>query len=511
MAPRDKGTGDASIGQAPDLSRRDLYDDLGSYGLRAYSGYVREEFLPQLAGREAQRVYREMLDNSSVVGAVMFSIMQAMRRVSWRVEPANDTPAAEQAAEFVTSLMEDMSHTWEDFIVEALTMLGYGFAVHEIVYKRRLGRKPMSRPGPKAPRDPGSSKYDDGKVGWRRLPIRAQDTVIKWFFDVNGQVQGYTQQPYTGTMIDLPIEKTLLFRAGVHKNNPEGRSILRNAYRPYYFIKRLEELEAISIERMNGFPVISAPSQMIEQALAVDGTGKATNPQAAAAYAEYKRIATNIRTDEQMGLVLPSDVWQSQDGKPTSARMFELEFLTPQHGAGKSADSNAIIGRYKIDIMMTVLADFIQMGHEVRGTNNLAVTKVDMFYQAIEGWLNAQAAVLNRYALPRLWRLNGDDFELMPQFKPDMAQRLDLDSLGTYIANLSGAGAFVADDEAREFLREAGGLPEESDAAREVAAELLAAAVAGAKNKNPEDMRSGGKGTKQGKKPKAADTDGGEA
>jgi len=33
------------------------------------------------------------------------------------------------------------SHTWEDFVVEALSMLGYGFAPHEIVYKRRLGRR----------------------------------------------------------------------------------------------------------------------------------------------------------------------------------------------------------------------------------------------------------------------------------------------------------------------------------------------------------------------------------
>jgi hypothetical protein len=32
-----------------------------------------------------------------------------------------------------------MSHTFEDFITEALSMLGYGYSVHEIVYKRRLG------------------------------------------------------------------------------------------------------------------------------------------------------------------------------------------------------------------------------------------------------------------------------------------------------------------------------------------------------------------------------------
>jgi len=507
---KDPMLGGGSIGDAPQMQRRQIFDDLGSYGLRAFSGYVREEFLKQLAGREAQRVYREMLDNSSVVGAIIFAVTQAMRRVTWRVEPASDKAEAKAAAEFVESLMIDMSHTWEDFVVEALSMLGYGFSVHEIVYKRRLGDRPHSRPGPKPQADMGSSKYADGKIGWRRLPIRAQDTITKWFFDPNGQVKGYTQQPYAGGLLDLPIEKSLLFRAGMHKNNPEGRSILRNAYRPYYFIKRLEELEAVSIERMNGFPVIYLPSELVESATAVGSDGAPANPQAAAAYDAYKKIATNIRVDEQMGLVLPSDVYAGADGKPTNNRMYELEFLTPQHGAGKGTDSNVVIGRYKIDIMMTVLADFIQMGHEIRGTNNLAVTKVDMFYQAIEGWLNSQAAVLNRYALPRLWKLNGDDLDLMPSFKPDMAQRLDLDSLGAYLANLKLAGMpLFPDDDLQKFLREAGGMPEEtSPEAMQAARDVITAAANAANNKNPPDVRSGKKPGK-GKKPETADAGGG--
>lgn len=461
--PKDPLLGGGSVGDPPQLPKSQIYDDFGAYGLRAFSGFVREEFLPQLMGRQAQRVYREMLDNSPVVGAEMFSILQAMRRVTWRVEPANDSSAAQQAVEFVESLMEDMSHPWEDFIVESLSMLGYGFSVHEIVYKRRLGQRPHSRPGPKPQRDMGSSDYSDGKIGWRRLPIRSQDTILKWFFDENGGVQGVTQQPYAGGVIDIPIEKLLLFRAGVHKNNPEGRSILRNAYRPYFFQKRLEEQEGVCFERLNGFPVITAPSEMIERALATDPvTKQLTDPVANAAYTQYKEIATNIRIDEQMGMVLPSDVYKDMDGKPSAARMYNLEFLTPTHGAGK-VDANTAIARYKVDIMMTVLADFIQMGHEVRGTNNLAVTKVDMFYQAIEGWLNSTAAVLNRHALPRLWRLNGDNPDLMPQFKPDMAQRLDLDSLGGYVANLFTAGIPLGDPDTQMFLREAGGMPAEEE------------------------------------------------
>jgi hypothetical protein len=39
----------------------------------------------------------------------------------------------------------------------------------------------------------------------------------------------------------IPIEKSLLFRTSIAKGNPEGVSLLRTAYRSWYFKKRLEE------------------------------------------------------------------------------------------------------------------------------------------------------------------------------------------------------------------------------------------------------------------------------
>ena len=67
-----------------------LYRDVGSYGLRQFGGWVREEFLRALQGREAWRVFREMGDNSAVVGAVIFAITQSMRKVEWREEPQSE-------------------------------------------------------------------------------------------------------------------------------------------------------------------------------------------------------------------------------------------------------------------------------------------------------------------------------------------------------------------------------------------------------------------------------------
>ena len=472
-APQQKSPdmGGGSFGAVPKMNAGMAFSEVGSAGLRAFAGYVREEFLPELIGRQGTRVYREMGDNSPIVGAVLFAVQGVLRKAEWRVEAADDTPEAQEKADFVESLMDDMSHTWEDFIVECLSMLQYGFAPHEIVYKRRSGDQP---PGGKTP----SSKYDDGLIGWKRLPLRGQDTVLKWFFDENGDVLGLTQQPWIGPLLDVPIEKLLVFRPISHKNNPEGRSVLRNAYRSYFFIKRLEEQEAILFERLSGIPVMKVPNAILEGAAS-------GNAQAIAALDAYKKLVVNVRIDEQMGILIPSDTYQGQNG-PSTVPMYEFKLETPQAGGKSTMDANTPITRHKQDVMTSILCDFIEMGHTSRGAQNLAETKVDLFMQAAEGWLNSIAAVLNRHALPRLWRINGFDRALMPQFVPDMAQRTDLDALGKFILSLSQAGMpLFPDDDLEAYVRDAAGLPDASDN-DSFDAEMRADASSGAE---PEDAQ----------------------
>ena len=114
--------------------------------------------------------------------------------------------------------------------------------------------------------------------------------------------------------------------------------------------------------------------------------------------------------------------------------------------------------------MTTVLADFLQLGHSSRGTQGLSINKVDMFYGAVEGWLNGIAEVFNRYAIPRLWEANRMDPALMPELIPDLATRTDLDSLGSFVLNLANAGMPLFPDEDLEtFLRDAAGLPDLQD------------------------------------------------
>lgn len=436
------------VGPTPEMASGMTFKEVGNSGLRAFSGYVREEFLYQLQGRQGATIYREMADNSPIIGAVVFAIQATMRKVRWRTNPAADTPAAQEMADFAESLRQDMSHTWEDSVMEDLSMLIYGYAPKEIVYKRRLGPSPGG--------DRASSQFDDGRIGWRRLPLRGQDTVIRWFFSPNGEVLGVTQQPWVGPLIDIPIEKLLLFRPTHAKGNPEGRSVIRNCYRSYWITKRIEEQEAILFERMNGIPVIKVPQALMEAAK--------TDSASRAAIETLKQMAVNLRIDEQMGVLLPSDPFMGATG-PSSIPQYSLELVAPGGAGGRApVTANDVLQRHATNMLMSVLADFVMLGHSQRGTQALGVSKIDMFFQAIEGYLNSIAAIYNRHGLRRIWDLNGLDPDLMPEYEPDLAQRVDLDVLGNFILRLAGSGmAMFPNHDLEAALLDAGGLPDIED------------------------------------------------
>lgn len=418
--------------------RGEILREIGATGLRRQSGVIQEEFLRQLSGPQAIRVYREMRDNDPVVGAILFAVEMLVRQVSWRVEPASDSNQDLQAAEFLRSCMEDMSHTWQTFISEALSMLVYGWSFHEIVYKVRGGdsRDPTKR-----------SRFNDGRIGWRKLPIRAQDTLLRWEFDDEGGIRGMWQSaPPSYTPTFIPIEKGLLFRTTSHKGDPQGRSVLRNAYRPWYFKRRIEEIEGIGVERdLAGLPVAWVPPEIMSDT---------ATPEQRAVFESVKKLVSNIRRDEQEGVVMP--LAYDERGN----QLFKLELLTT--GGRRQFDTSAIIQRYDQRIAMTILADFILLGHEKVGSYALSSSKAELFAVALGAWLDEIQEVLNRHAVPRLFALNDFKLEKLPNFVHGAIEQVDLKELGEYIRALAGAGMplFPTEDGALErYLLEAANLP----------------------------------------------------
>lgn len=409
--------------------------EYGRIGQNRWEGVFSEEFLPELSGRRGVQVYREMDRNDDMVGAIMFAIKLLVRHATWRVEPGGDSEKDKEAAEFVESCMNDMQSTWTDTVSEILSFLVYGWSFHEIVYKRRLGKTRNKNT---------SSKYTDGLIGWQKLPIRSQDTLFRWEYDDKDNLLGMTQMPPPDYgLLTIPINKALLFRTESAKDNPEGRSILRNAYRSWYFKRRIQEIEAIGIERdMAGYPVIHAPEGL--------DIWDGEDPDMAKIYASLVGMVKNIRRNEHEGSVLPHG--------------FELELLSS--GGQRQFDTNAVISRYNTSIAMTVLADFLMLGHQQVGSFALSSDKTEMFSVAIGAFLDIICETLNSQGIPQLIDLNGSHFEGItdyPQLMHGEVEDVDITKLSTYIKDMTGVGIIIPDEELEDYVRKVAKLPERTN------------------------------------------------
>lgn len=440
-----------------DLAKKDTgkeqvidFRQVGATGLQRFSGFIYEEFLRELTGWKGVAIYKEMGDNDPTVGAILYTIDKLIRSVPWRVQAASEESFDKEAAEFLETCMDDMDNTWIDTIAEILSFLQYGYSVHELVYKRRCGDgfDPTMR-----------SKFSDGRIGWRSIPIRSQDSIYRWQFDDHGGIQGVEQlAPPHYYHVTIPVEKMLLFRTTVHKNNPEGRSILRSAYRPWYMKKNIENIEAIGIERdLAGLPLAYVPSELFSQNASAGQKSLLE---------EIKKIVTNIRRDEQEGVVLPAQY--DAQGKP----LFELKLLST--GGSRQFDTDKIIGRYDQRIAMTCLADFLLIGHQNVGSFSLVSARKDMFATALGAFLNIIAETFNRFAIPRLMALNDFQISDYPKLMHGDLESVDLTQLGDYITKLAGAGMpLFPDEELEKYLKKVAHLPEGLSTANEVGMQVV--------------------------------------
>jgi len=414
---------------AKKLSETEATQILGIAGDNTQNGQIRaDEFLPELRGKRAIRKYREMRDNDSTIGAVMYATEQVLRDVDIKVMPANDTPAAKREAEFVESIFDDMDHTLDDHISEALSSLTFGFAWFEVVYKRRNGPNNRS--------DKSRSKFTDGRIGVRKIASRAPWTISK--FDVDqktGDVLGVHQEGagFNNTSF-IPTRKSLYYRTTAINNDPSGRSILRNAYTSYEYLNNLQNIEAIAVEReLAGIPVARIPAEYLST--------DATSAQAGFV-GNLQQILRDVKFNEQGYIILPSDTYPDKDGSPTSNRLVDVELMASN--GKRNIEIDPIVKRYQHDIARSVLSEFLMLGGGNTGSYALSKSKTDLFLRALESYIQAIVDVLNKQLVERLWELNGLNYDLMPTVVAGDVAPHDLREIAAFLRNLNGANIDVS-------------------------------------------------------------------
>lgn len=420
----------------------------GTSGLKESGGWIYEEFLPQLQGSKGVRLYAEMDKNSAAIGAIRMLVRDLVRQVEWTVEPnerAKDQQKAKREAEFIEGCLGDMEHSWESLISEALTMIEFGFAPCEITYKLRRG----SDQPPEF-----ESKFSDGRFGWRSIELRAQETLDKWEFDpATRKLKGMWQQdmyamPVKGrsSNVFLPIERLVNFRTESTKNNPEGRSLFRNAVVPYMRLKHIETIEMIGLEReLTGMPIMEVPLNI----LAVNQK----DPQALAVRADLERQLGSLKTHERSYMIVPAEM--SPSNTPTGWK-FRLQ---QSPGTGRIDVSKSKLD-YQTQIFISCLAQFLLLGQNGNGgARALSEDSTDLFSLIMFALLESIREAFQREAIDRLCRLNCVEADYIPKLKFGDIDNPNLQKIGSFLTALNTSGILVPDEQLREHLYKIAGLP----------------------------------------------------
>ena len=406
-----------------DQPERFRMGEMGSLGLRTFSGVTQDELKAELNWPRSINTFRDMSYHSAV-NAPLTLFENIISKATWVYKPPADATEEEKnQAKIINQMMQDMEQPWSEFIRDVLSSNVFGFSVHEKVFRKRYKAN--------------GSLYDDGIIGWKKLPIRVQESISKFIFSEDGnEIIGvqqnlsaindiYNRFSSRGNLINIPRSKFLLFRTGKHRGDPFGKSPLRDAYLAWRFLTALEELEATGVAKdLNGLPVLYLPAQY----LATDAP-----PEVQAIRLYYENVMRNLQMNEQSAVILPQ-VIDSESRTP----MFKLDLLSVD--GKKNFDISKIKEYYKNLIFTSLFADVLQMGQTATGSFALGSIKNSLSGAYAERLIANIAEVLQNDLIKQTYILNGWNESRIGTFDYDGIEPADLDTFSSAVMRMGASG-----------------------------------------------------------------------
>lgn len=430
------------------------YDQLAVAGYRRAGGQVIDDFLPKLNGQSGRRILRQMAENDETIGGVLLAMNSVYRTIPWYTDPSDkEDPEAVRYADWLNrTLFTTMGDprgalpddTWDAFVQTWTDNDVFGFMWYDIWIK----------------------DLDDGSIGIARLVPVAPETVTGWEIEEPyGYVVGIKQMgPSTGISKIIPRDRSLHIIAGVNKGSPEGRSILRTAYRLWYYKKMHLEIESVLAERGTGFPVLTVNSDLKKMA-SDPSVPEWQRNNAAAAIDSYEAMVKGIKRNEQSGAVIYTKPYQNVDvdGNLTysSEQQVKLELVTPTQS--NPVDIDRAIKRLDVGIARALLADFLFFGTNGNtGNQSNLGDRTELWIKAMQSRVESNTSCINRQLVDQLWKLNAFPEEYKPTLRAGSITKESADVLVSALQKLSQAGATVFPDEPlQRHLYEELGLPTE--------------------------------------------------
>jgi len=392
------------------LKKAKPYIELGDSGTKGLSGIIVEEYNPQLQGLQGVRVYDQMRKSDGTVRAAVLACTLPIRRAKWFVNSVSEDPKEIEIANMVEHALfdwlEDM--TWDDVVRQALLFVPFGVMVFEKVY---------------------GTKEVDGKtyITLKKLAPRLPTSIQQW--ELPDKTFGIQQIRQDGFIANIPGSKLVTFINELEGTNWWGTSMLRAAYKHWYFKDNFYKIDAIAFERQGlGIPKITMP------------VGYTESDQTAA-----KIAMKNLRANEDAFLILPPN--------------YTAEFMNM--GASSTRDPEKSINHHNKEILQSVLAQFLELGQTSSSSGSRATSEdhSDLFLKAMDAIANTLTSEINKRLIPELVDLNFNDVTTYPKLDFSGISKTDVQGIAEVYSSLVTSGGIkpIASDE--QYLRAMIGLP----------------------------------------------------
>jgi hypothetical protein len=421
----------------------------GYNGLNIFGGISQDEIKRELVFPRSVDTYKRMTMHSAVAAPLALFDSQ-IGKVDWKVQPPDKPTKKEQTqTQFIRDCMRDMEHSFGDFIRDVLSANQYGFSIIEKVFRYRTKEE--------------GSMFTDGKIAWRKLPLRNQETIHKFLFssdgnDLIGVEQAFpTSDPYgrynnrtDNPRLSLGVDgKAMLFRVGKHRGDPCGKSPLRDAYTAWLFLTAYEDIESQGINRdLKGLPILKIPPQY----MSADAT-----PEQKAIYENYKNALRNLSTGQQTGMIIPT-AYDPESKQP----LFSLELLKSE--GSKSYDVNRVKQYYKDAIYTAMGADILSLGQgSSSGSFALGTVKNSLVGSYLENMVKGILEVINGELVKQTYKLNGWDETRMCSIYASNLEAEDTEALSKLVQRSASVSCLEVDRPVLNRLRRAMGVDELPD------------------------------------------------
>ena len=393
--------------------------ELGYSSPSPFTAWTREEHNPKLRDKQGLTEYYRMKRTDGTVRGALRELKSPILGARWVINPRSQSTRDQNAAKFVhNNLFHGMSSTWSTTLENILLMAEYGHMIMEKVWVVPYG-----------PND----EVRDGRLRLQKLAPRHPLDVRDWLYDDNGGPDGVVMEPteMSGYLdafegIYIPISKLAIFSLEAEAGDLRGISVLRSAYKHWYYKDTLYKIDAIQKERHGiGVPIIKLPP----------GFNDADKRLA-------DEIGRNLRTNERSHIAVPPG--------------WEILFAKLE---GQPVDCLKSINHHDEKIMQNILAPWKFEGVDT--------DKAELFLRSTRYIAQTVSDIMNKFVIKPLIDMNFSRVGY-PELK---ARRIGEDNeirtRSFAVRNYVGAGVIVPDEPLETYIRDELDLPaQDPDTAR---------------------------------------------